>query len=95
MNRKYTREQYLERIESVRRIIPGCAVSTDIITGFCGESDDDHRLTLSLIEAANFDSAFMFKYSQRPRTLAAEILTDDIPEEIKTNRLLTSSKRYP
>jgi len=87
MNRKYTREDYMERIESIRRIIPGCAVSTDIITGFCDETEEDHQETLSLMEWVGFDYAFMFKYSERPQTLAAESLTDNVPAETKERRL--------
>lgn len=87
MNRKYTREEYMERVESIRRIIPGCAISTDIITGFCGETEEDHLETLSLMEWAKFDYAFMFKYSERPMTLAADTLRDDIPDPVKERRL--------
>ena len=87
MNRKYTREQYLERIGAIRRIIPDCGISTDIITGFCDETDEDHRETLSLMEEVRFDSAFMFRYSERPNTLAAERYTDNIPEDVKERRL--------
>jgi tRNA-2-methylthio-N6-dimethylallyladenosine synthase len=87
MNRKYTREWYLERIDAIRRIIPGCTVSTDIIAGFCGETDEDHKQTLSAMNEAGFFYAFMFKYSERPGTAAAKILKDDVPEEIKTARL--------
>jgi len=87
MNRKYTREAYLERIRAIREIIPGCAISTDIIAGFCDETEDDHRDTLSLMEQAGFDSAFMFKYSERPLTLAAETLNDNVPAEVKERRL--------
>jgi tRNA-2-methylthio-N6-dimethylallyladenosine synthase len=87
MNRKYTREQYLERIFAIRRIIPGCSVSTDIITGFCTENDDDHNQTLSLMEEAGYDFAYMFKYSERPGTPAAKKLKDDVPENIKSKRL--------
>ncbi len=87
MNRKYTREWYLERIEAIRRIIPGCTVSTDIIAGFCGETDEDHKQTLSAMKEAGFFHAFMFKYSERPGTAAAKVLKDDVPEDIKTARL--------
>jgi tRNA-2-methylthio-N6-dimethylallyladenosine synthase len=87
MNREYTREWYIERIKAIRSIIPGCAVSTDIIAGFCSETEEDHRETLSLIEWAGFDFAYMFKYSERPGTKAARKYRDDIPEEIKTRRL--------
>jgi tRNA-2-methylthio-N6-dimethylallyladenosine synthase len=87
MNRGYTREMYMERIESIRRIIPGCAISTDIISGFCGETDDDHGETLSLMEWAEYDFAYMFKYSERPGTYAEREYEDDIPEKIKSQRL--------
>ena len=87
MNRKYDREQYLERISAIRRIIPGCSISTDIIAGFCSENDDDHRQTLSLMEEAGYDFAYMFKYSERPDTPAARKLKDDVPEEVKSGRL--------
>ena len=87
MNREYSREWYMDRINAIRSIIPGCAVSTDIIAGFCSESEEDHQETLSLIEWAGFDFAYMFKYSERPGTKAARKYKDDIPEEIKTRRL--------
>jgi tRNA-2-methylthio-N6-dimethylallyladenosine synthase len=87
MNRKYTREQYLERIEAIRRIIPGCSISTDIITGFSDETEEDHRSTLSLMEQVRFDSAFMFRYSEREGTLAAEQFADNVAEEDKERRL--------
>jgi len=87
MKRGYTREQYLERVEAIRRIIPGCAVSTDIITGFCDEEEEDHQLTLSLMNEAAFDYAFMFRYSERPDTFAAGHYTDNVPGEIKDRRL--------
>lgn len=87
MNRKYTREEYMERVEAIRRIIPGCAISTDIITGFCDETEEDHGETLSLMRWVRFDYAFMFKYSERPMTLAADTLQDNIPETVKDRRL--------
>jgi len=87
MNRGYTREWYLERIASIRRHMPGCAISTDIIAGFAGETEADHELTLSLMEEVGFDMAFMFKYSERPKTLAARKYEDDVPEEVKGRRL--------
>lgn len=87
MNRGYTREWYLERIEAIHRIIPNCAISTDIITGFCGETDAEHRDTVSLMEKVQFDYAYMFKYSERPKTLAERKFEDDVPEEIKGKRL--------
>ncbi len=87
MNRKYTREEYQERITAIREIIPGCAISTDIIAGFCDETEEDHQDTLSLMTWVGYDAAFMFKYSERPQTLAAETLTDNVPEEVKDRRL--------
>jgi tRNA-2-methylthio-N6-dimethylallyladenosine synthase len=87
MNRGYTREWYLDRIEAIHRIIPECAISTDIITGFCGETDAEHRDTVSLMEKVQFDYAYMFKYSERPKTLAERKFEDDVPEEIKGKRL--------
>ncbi len=87
MNRKYSREDYLNRIAAIRKFIPECAVSTDIIAGFCGETEEDHLLTLSLMEDVGFDFAYMFKYSERPGTLAEKKLRDDVPEELKGRRL--------
>ena len=87
MNRKYTRQDYEERIRAIRQIIPGCAISTDIIAGFCDETEADHQDTLSLMEWAGYDTAFMFKYSERPQTLAADTLTDNVAEEVKDRRL--------
>lgn len=87
MNRGYSREWYMERIESVKRIMPDCAVSTDIITGFCSETEEEHQDTLSLMEWAAFDYAYMFSYSERPKTLAERKYEDDIPEAIKNRRL--------
>jgi tRNA-2-methylthio-N6-dimethylallyladenosine synthase len=87
MNRRYTREWYLERVEAIRRIIPDCGLTTDIFCGFPTETDDDHRLSLSLMETCGYDSAFMFKYSERPGTYAAGHLPDDVPEEVKLRRL--------
>ena len=87
MNRKYTREDYRERIGAIRKIIPGCAITTDIIAGFCDETEEDHRETLSLMEWVGYDSAFMFKYSERPQTLAADTLKDNVPEDVKDRRL--------
>jgi tRNA-2-methylthio-N6-dimethylallyladenosine synthase len=87
MNRGYTREQYMERIEAVRRIIPGCAISTDIITGFCDETEEDHLETLALMEWVGFDYAYMFRYSERPDTIAATHYKDNVPDEIKERRL--------
>lgn len=87
MNRKYTREDYLERIGSIRRILPESTISTDLISGFCGETPQDHEATLSLMREARFDYAFMFKYSERSGTYAAKHLKDDVPDEVKTARL--------
>lgn len=87
MNRGYTREWYLQRIARIRELVPECGISTDIISGFCTEAEEEHQDTLSLIEAAQFDFAYMFKYSERPGTLAAKKLEDDIPEEVKGRRL--------
>lgn len=87
MNRKYTRRDYMDRIEAIRKTLPEATITTDIITGFCNESEEDHRMTCSLMEWAGFASAFMFKYSERPQTLAAETLKDNVPEEIKERRL--------
>lgn len=87
MNRKYTRQSYINRIEAIRKFIPGCAISTDIITGFCGETEDDHKQTISLMKWAAYDFAFMFKYSEREGTMAAEKFKDDIPDETKGRRL--------
>lgn len=87
MNREYTREWYMDRIRAIRSILPDCAVSTDIIAGFCTETEEDHNETLSLMEWAGYDFAYMFKYSERPGTKAARKLMDDVPDEVKTNRL--------
>lgn len=87
MNRKYTRAWYLERVAAIRRRMPDCAVTTDLIAGFCGETAEDHAQTLSLMREMGYDSAYMFKYSQRPGTLAARTMTDDVSEEVKTARL--------
>ena len=87
MNRKYDREWFLERIEAIRKIIPGCGLSTDIMCGFHSETEEDHQETLSLMREVIFDSAFMFKYSERPGTFASKKLSDNIPEEIKKRRL--------
>lgn len=87
MNRGYTREWYLQRIEAIRRIIPNCAISTDIIAGFCGETKEEHQDTVSLMEQVGFDYAYMFKYSERPKTLAERKFKDDVPDGIKGERL--------
>ena len=87
MNRKYTREWYLERVAAIRRIVPDCGLSTDIFVGYCGETEADHQLSLSLLQEVGYDSAFMFKYSERPGTYASRHLPDDVPEEVKVRRL--------
>lgn len=87
MNRKYDREWYLDRIRAIRKAMPDCGISTDIIAGFCGESEEDHKQTLSLMEEVGYDFAFMFKYSERPGTFASRHYPDDIPEEVKLRRL--------
>lgn len=87
MNRKYTREWFLDRVQTMRRLIPDVAIGTDIFCGFSGETEEDHQLSLDLMREARFDLAFMFKYSERPGTVAAKRLTDDVPEEVKIRRL--------
>ena len=87
MNRKYTREHYLERIARIREILPDCAITTDVIAGFCGETEADHEATLSLMKEVRYDSAFMFQYSERPGTKASRHFPDDVPAEVKTRRL--------
>ena len=87
MNREYTREWYMDRISAIRSFIPDCAISTDIIAGFCTETEEDHSDTLSLMEWTGYDFAYMFKYSERPGTKAARKYKDDVPDEIKTRRL--------
>jgi tRNA-2-methylthio-N6-dimethylallyladenosine synthase len=87
MNREYTREWYMDRITAIKKIIPDCSISTDMITGFCTETEEDHEESLSLMEWAEFDFAYMFKYSERPGTKAARKYKDDVSEEIKALRL--------
>ena len=87
MNRRYTREWYLERVAAIRRLVPDCGLSTDIFCGFPGETEDDHRQSLSLMELCGYDSAFMFKYSERPGTYASRHLPDNVPDEVKVRRL--------
>lgn len=87
MNRKYTREWYLDRIEAIRRYMPDCAITTDLIAGFCGETEDDHLQTLSLMREVGYESAYMFKYSERPNTFSARHFADDVPDEVKGRRL--------
>lgn len=87
MRRRYTREWYLERVETIRRILPDCVITTDVIAGFCSETEEDHRLTLDIFRRVRFDAAFMFQYSERPGTLSARKYPDDVPPEVKTRRL--------
>ena len=87
MNRKYTREWYLERVEAIRRYMPDCAITTDLIAGFAHETEQEHQETLSLMREVGYDFAYMFKYSERPGTFAQRNLGDDIPEDVKTRRL--------
>ena len=87
MKRKYTREWYLDRIAAIRKFIPDCAITTDIIAGFCTEKDEDHRDTISIMNRVGYDYAFMFKYSERPGTIAQKKLDDDVPESMKSERL--------
>ena len=87
MNRKYTREWYLDRVAAIRRIIPECAISTDIFVGYHSETEEDHQQSLSLMREVGYDSAFMFKYSERPGTYASKHLPDDIAEDEKIRRL--------
>ena len=87
MKRRYTREHYMDRIEAIHKFLPEASISTDIIAGFCGETEEEHKQTLSLMEWAGYDFAYMFKYSERPDTYAAEKLKDDVSETIKTHRL--------
>jgi len=87
MNRGYTREWYLDRMAAIKRIIPGCGISTDIITGFCSETEEEHQATVSLMKEVQFDFAYMFSYSERPKTLAERKYADDVPEKVKSSRL--------
>lgn len=87
MNRKYTREWYLDRVAAIREILPDCGLTTDLFVGYCAETEEDHAKSLSLMRECRFDSAFMFKYSERPGTYAAKHLPDDVPEEVKVRRL--------
>lgn len=87
MNRKYTREWYIDRVRAIRRIIPDCAISTDIFVGYHSETEEDHQMSLSLMREVGYDSAFMFKYSERPGTYASKHLPDDVSEEVKLRRL--------
>jgi tRNA-2-methylthio-N6-dimethylallyladenosine synthase len=87
MNRKYTREWYLGRVAAIKRIIPDCGLSTDIFVGYHSETEEDHQMSLSLMRECGYDSAFMFKYSERPGTYASKHLPDDVPEDVKIARL--------
>lgn len=87
MNRKYSREWYLDRIRSIKEHMPQCEITTDILTGFCGETEEDHQQTLSLMQEVAYDFAFMFKYSERPGTMAEKRYEDDVPEQVKSRRL--------
>ena len=87
MNRKYTREWYLDRVKALREVCPDLAITSDLFTGFCGETEEDFLQTLSLMEEVGYDAAFMFRYSERPGTFAAKNMADDVPEEVKINRL--------
>jgi tRNA-2-methylthio-N6-dimethylallyladenosine synthase len=87
MNRTYTREWYMDKIRSIRTILPDCAITSDIIAGFCGETEAQHQDTLSIMEFSQYDFSYMFKYSERPGTLAARKYEDDIPEDVKSRRL--------
>lgn len=87
MSRKYTREYYMDRIATIKKYIPDCGLSTDVIAGFCGETEEEHKETLSLMEWVGYDYAFMFKYSERPNTIAQKKFEDDVPEKVKSRRL--------
>ena len=87
MNRKYTREWYMERVAAIKRIVPECAITTDIFVGYHSETEEDHQLSLSLMREVGYASAFMFKYSERPGTYASKHLPDDVPEDVKIRRL--------
>jgi tRNA-2-methylthio-N6-dimethylallyladenosine synthase len=87
MNRTYTREWYMAKVDRIREILPDCSITSDIIAGFCTETEDDHKETLSIMEYSNYDYSYMFFYSERPGTLAERRYKDDIPEEVKKRRL--------
>jgi tRNA-2-methylthio-N6-dimethylallyladenosine synthase len=87
MNRGYSREWFLDRVNAIRTILPNCTISTDIISGFCGETEKEHEDTISLMKEAKFDFAYMYTYSERPKTLAERKFEDDVPEEVKKRRL--------
>jgi tRNA-2-methylthio-N6-dimethylallyladenosine synthase len=88
MNRGYSREWYFSRIEAIRKYVANCAISTDIISGFCGETEEEHEATLSLMDKVRYEYAYMFKYSERPKTLAERRFDDDVPEDVKGRRLI-------
>jgi tRNA-2-methylthio-N6-dimethylallyladenosine synthase len=87
MNRSYTREWYMAKIDRIREIIPGCGISSDIIAGFCTETEEDHQQTIELMKYCNYDLSYMYFYSERPGTLAAKRYKDDVPEPVKKKRL--------
>lgn len=87
MNRKYTREWYMDRVNAIRKIVPDCGLTTDIFVGYHDETEEDHQLSLSLMREVGYDSAFMFKYSERPGTYASKNLPDNVPEDVKISRL--------
>ena len=87
MRRRYTRDWYMDRVRKIRKVLPGCGITTDVIAGFCSETEEDHQATLSLFKEAGFDYAYMFCYSERPGTIAARNYPDDVPQEVKTRRL--------
>ena len=87
MNRKYTREWYMQRVAAIKRIVPECAITTDIFVGYHSETEEDHQQSLSLMREVGYASAFMFKYSERPGTYASKHLPDDVPEDVKISRL--------
>jgi len=87
MKRRYTREHYMKRVEAIRKYLPDASISTDIIAGFCGETEEEHQATLSMMEWVGYDLSYMFKYSERPETFAERKMEDDVPEKIKTRRL--------
>ena len=94
MNRTYSREWYMNRVDAIRRILPDCAITSDIIAGFCGETDEEHQDTLSMMDYVRYDMSYMFKYSERPGTFAARKYEDDVPEEVKSQRLTEIIDRH-
>jgi tRNA-2-methylthio-N6-dimethylallyladenosine synthase len=88
MNRTYTREWYMSKVDRIREIIPDCGISTDVITGFCTETEEEHRDTVSMMEYSKYDMSYMFFYSERPGTLAQRRYKDDVPDEVKKRRLM-------